>query len=69
MLAGKGGFNLTNSLQGEELTSKYSPEGFMNKALSDFDSLASQAMAYRIGYFYLCWFQWQSFPGARNQAN
>ncbi len=40
LLAGKGGFNLTNSVQGEELTGKYSPAGFMDKALSDFDSLA-----------------------------
>jgi uncharacterized flavoprotein (TIGR03862 family) len=38
LLAGKGGFNLTNNVQGEELTGKYSPAGFMNKALSDFDS-------------------------------
>ena len=38
LLAGKGGFNLTNSLQGEELISKYSPAGFMDKALSDFDT-------------------------------
>ncbi|MDP4210927.1 MAG: TIGR03862 family flavoprotein [Bacteroidota bacterium] len=40
LLAGKGGFNLTNSVQGEDLTSKYSPAGFMNKALSLFDPLA-----------------------------
>jgi len=38
LLAGKGGFNLTNNVNGEELTGKYSPAGFMNKALSDFDS-------------------------------
>jgi uncharacterized flavoprotein (TIGR03862 family) len=40
LLAGKGGFNLTHSLQHEELMSKYSPSGFMNNALNDFDSLA-----------------------------
>jgi len=40
LLAGKGGFNLTNNLQGEELAGKYSPAGFMNKALSGFDSSA-----------------------------
>ncbi len=40
LLAGKGGFNLTNNAQGEELTRKYSPVGFMNKALSDFDTVA-----------------------------
>jgi uncharacterized flavoprotein (TIGR03862 family) len=40
LLAGKGGFNLTNNLRGEELAGKYSPAGFMNRALSDFDSSA-----------------------------
>jgi uncharacterized flavoprotein (TIGR03862 family) len=40
LLAGKGGFNLTNSLQGGALTGKYSPAGFMNKALSHFDTEA-----------------------------
>jgi len=40
LLAGKGGFNLTNNLRGEELAGKYSPAGFMNRALSDFDSTA-----------------------------
>jgi uncharacterized flavoprotein (TIGR03862 family) len=40
LLAGKGGLNLTNNLQGEELARKYSPAGFLNKALSDFDSNA-----------------------------
>jgi uncharacterized flavoprotein (TIGR03862 family) len=49
ILAGKGGFNLTNSLQGEELTSKYSPEGFMNKALSGFDSLAFRQWLTELG--------------------
>ena len=40
LLAGKGGFNLTTNLQGEELTGKYSPAGFMDKALFDFDPSA-----------------------------
>ena len=40
LLAGKGGLNLTNNVHGEALTVKYSPAGFMNKALSDFDSSA-----------------------------
>lgn len=40
LVAGKGGFNLTSNLQGGELTGKYSPAGFMDKALSDFDPLA-----------------------------
>lgn len=38
LVAGKGGFNITNSAQGEELTKRYSPEGFLTKALLDFDS-------------------------------
>lgn len=38
LLAGKGGFNLTNSAHDAELTVKYSPAGFMNNALHDFDS-------------------------------
>ncbi len=40
LLAGKGGFNLTNNVQGEDLTGKYSPAGFMNRALSDFNPSA-----------------------------
>lgn len=40
LLAGKGGLNLTNCLEGEELCGKYSPAGFMNKALTDFDTFA-----------------------------
>ena len=40
LLAGKGGFNITNHLQGEELANKYSPPGFMNKALYEFDTMA-----------------------------
>lgn len=40
LVAGKGGFNITNHLQGKELTNKYSPAGFMDKALSNFDTLA-----------------------------
>lgn len=40
LMAGKGGFNLTNRAQGAELTSKYSPAGFMDKAILGFDSQA-----------------------------
>ncbi len=40
LLAGKGGFNLTNNLQGKYLTSKYSPIGLMDEALLTFDTLA-----------------------------
>ncbi len=49
LLAGKGGLNLTNNLQGEELAGKYSPEGFMNRALSDFDSSALRQWLSSIG--------------------
>jgi len=38
LLAGKGGFNLTNRLSGETLLPKYSPAGFLDKALLEFDS-------------------------------
>jgi len=38
LVAGKGGFNITNSLQGEELARKYTPEYFLQDALLDFDS-------------------------------
>lgn len=40
LVAGKGGFNLTNKLQGEALTNQYTPAGFMNNALLDFDTMA-----------------------------
>jgi len=40
LVAGKGGFNITNSANGEQLTGRYSPSGFMDKALSLFDTTA-----------------------------
>jgi hypothetical protein len=40
LVAGKGGFNITNSLQGEDLAKKYAPEYFLKDALLDFDSAA-----------------------------
>jgi uncharacterized flavoprotein (TIGR03862 family) len=42
LVAGKGGFNITNSLQGEDLAKKYAPEYFLKDALLDFDSAAVQ---------------------------
>ncbi len=42
LVAGKGGFNLSNNLKGEELANKYSPPGFMDNALLHFDTLAFQ---------------------------
>jgi len=49
LLAGKGGFNLTNNAYGEELTGKYSPAGFMNKALSGLDPSALRQWLLSIG--------------------
>ncbi len=69
LLAGKGGFNLTTNLQGEELTVKYSPAGFLNKALSDFDPSALRQWLSSMGISYLCRFQRQGLPGKRHQAN
>ena len=42
LVAGKGGFNITNSVSGEQLRSKYSPLGFLNNALSDFDTQSTR---------------------------
>lgn len=38
LVAGKGGFNLTNSLTGIELAAQYSPQEFMQDAILNFDS-------------------------------
>ncbi len=40
LVAGQGGFNITNSLTGSELARKYTPEYFLKDALTAFDSLA-----------------------------
>lgn len=40
LVAGKGGFNLTNSLAGIDLADKYTPKEFMQDAILDFDSKA-----------------------------
>ncbi len=40
LVAGKGGFNFTNSLAGTELAEKYSPKEFMQEAILSFDSKA-----------------------------
>ncbi len=39
LVAGKGGFNLTNEKNGAELTAVYSPTDFLQTCLSDFDAL------------------------------
>ncbi len=40
LVAGKGGFNFTNSLAGTELAEKYYPKEFMQEAILSFDSKA-----------------------------
>ena len=49
LVAGKGGFNITNSAQGEELFYKYSPEYFLKNALRDFDPAALRQWLLKIG--------------------
>jgi hypothetical protein len=49
LVAGKGGFNLTNSVRGEQLLSKYSPSGFLDNALSDFDTQSTQEWLSKLG--------------------
>ncbi len=41
LVAGKGGFNLTNSLTGEDLQNKYLPTDFLKSTLQNFDSKAT----------------------------
>jgi len=40
LVAGKGGFNITNGLKRNELAAKYAPDYFLKDALLDFDSTA-----------------------------
>ena len=49
LVAGKGGFNLTNSLEGIELASKYSPREFMKDAILSFDSIALRKWLANLG--------------------
>jgi len=49
LVAGKGGFNITNSLQGEDLAKKYTPEYFLKDALLDFDSAAVRDWLLQMG--------------------
>ncbi len=49
LVAGKGGFNLTNSLQGTELTEKYTPKYFMRNSLLAFDSVALRDWFAKLG--------------------
>jgi uncharacterized flavoprotein (TIGR03862 family) len=40
LVAGQGGFNLTNSVDGAELAAMYTPPGFLDEALTEFGSAA-----------------------------
>ncbi|MEI6864455.1 TIGR03862 family flavoprotein [Flavicella sp.] len=42
LVAGKGGFNLSNSLTGQNLISKYSPTSFFTPILNNFDSCSTR---------------------------
>jgi hypothetical protein len=49
LVAGKGGFNLTNSLTGEELLNKFSPKEFFKPILQEFDSVATRNWLKELG--------------------
>jgi uncharacterized flavoprotein (TIGR03862 family) len=49
LVAGKGGFNLTNSLKGNDLAAKYTPEYFLKEAILDFDSDAVRKWLLQMG--------------------
>ena len=49
LVAGIGGMNITNSLQGIELYRKYIPEYFLKDALLDFDSIAVREWLLEMG--------------------
>ena len=49
LVAGKGGFNITNSLPAAEAARKYSPPGFMEASLENFDSLATRKWLSELG--------------------
>jgi len=49
LVAGKGGFNITNGLKGIELSKKYTPEYFLKEAILDFDSDAVREWLLQMG--------------------
>ncbi len=49
LVAGKGGFNITNGLKGNDLIKKYSPEYFLKEALLHFDSDAVREWLHQMG--------------------
>jgi uncharacterized flavoprotein (TIGR03862 family) len=49
LVAGQGGFNLTNSVDGAELAAMYTPTGFLDDALTGFGSAAMRAWLLEMG--------------------
>lgn len=49
LVAGQGGFNLTNSVDGDELAAMYSPPGFLDTALKGFGSAALRNWLQELG--------------------
>ncbi len=49
LVAGKGGFNLTNAIYGEELYAKYQAPSFLQTALSGFDTKACRQWLAKLG--------------------
>jgi uncharacterized flavoprotein (TIGR03862 family) len=49
LVAGKGGFNLTNAVAGADLTARYLPPGFLDAALAAFDTGATRDWLARLG--------------------
>jgi uncharacterized flavoprotein (TIGR03862 family) len=49
LVAGKGGFNITNGLKRNELATKYTPEYFLKEALLDFDSISVREWLSQMG--------------------
>ena len=49
LVAGKGGFNITNGLKRNELAAKYAPEYFLKDAILDFDSTAVREWLLQMG--------------------
>lgn len=49
LVAGQGGFNLTNSVDGVELAAMYTPSGFLDEALAEFGSAALRDWLLELG--------------------
>lgn len=60
LVAGKGGLNITNSVEIQDLVSKYSPPGFLDQCLTDNDTLAFRAWLEQNGI--------QTYPGSSGKV-